>query len=249
MRYKNSYVNLTLDSTLQDVLLEKVVVAKDYLVEYFADWRQQWNAGSGIGQRRLPGLSRLSSLLGWNPRFRFKKFAPLLIIVFFVILALFVGARVVSLISRPPDSRVEVLGAKASQTINRERFFPLRDGAGTEVSQIKFAIESAELRDEIVVKGQRATAVKGRTFLILNLKITNDFNQAIEINTRDYIRLSVNGATGERLAPDIHNDPVEVQAIATKYTRVGFPVNDSDKNLLIHFGEIGGEKEQIPLTF
>src|SRR3989344_3040507 len=132
---------------------------------------------------------------------------------------------------------------------NKEFLFPLKNDKGEEVAKLKYLIEKAELRDEIVVKGQRAKAIKGRTFLILNLKIANEFNQSIEIKSRDYVRLSVNGNKDEWLAPDIHNAPVEVQAISTKYTRIGFPINDTDHDLVIRVGEINGDKEEIALKF
>ena len=145
------------------------------------------------------------------------------------------------------DNRKEVQGAKASQELNKEMSFPLKDASGEEVSRIKFVIEKAELRNEIVVKGQKATAISGRTFLILTLKVTNEHNQAVEIDTRDYVRLSINGNGEEWLAPDIHNDPVEVQAISTKYSRVGFPIDDGDTDMTIRIGEINGDKEDVSI--
>ena len=146
------------------------------------------------------------------------------------------------------STQIKIKSAKASQMIEREFLFPLTDGNGVSVSQLRYFIEKAEKMDEIVVKGQRATAIKGRTFLIITLKIANDYNRAIEINTKDYIRLSVNGNQNEWLAPDVHNDPVLVQASSTKFTRVGFPINDSDQELLLRAGEIEGEKELIQLS-
>jgi hypothetical protein len=145
------------------------------------------------------------------------------------------------------DSRIELKKALATQPINKTFAFPLKDAAGKEVSKIQYIVEKAELRDEIIVKGQRATSVKGRTFLIIPVKIKNTYNQPVEINARDYIRLSINGSN-ENLAPDIHNDPVEVQAISTKMTRVGFPVDDTAKNMTIYVGEINGKKETIRLS-
>ena len=144
---------------------------------------------------------------------------------------------------------IDVGSARSSIDFNKEFVFPLKNDKGEEVAKLKYLIEKAELRDEIVVKGQRAKAIKGRTFLILNLKIANEFNQSIEIKSRDYVRLSVNGNKDEWLAPDIHNDPVEVQAISTKYTRIGFPINDTDHDLVIRVGEINGDKEEIALQF
>ena len=146
------------------------------------------------------------------------------------------------------DDRPLPSATKASQILNKVFEFPLKDAKGDAISKIKYEIESVELQDSIIVKGQRARAVKGRTFLILNLKISNNFTQGIEINSRDYVRISINGSK-ELIAADIHNDPVAVQAISTKFTRLGFPINDSDKNLMLLIGEIKGKKETLKLNF
>ncbi len=133
--------------------------------------------------------------------------------------------------------------------LNKEFNFSLKDEKNAEIGKIKYIIENAELRDQIVVQGKRATAIEGRQFLVLNLKIVNDNNKTIGMQTRDYLRLSVNGNENELLAPDIHNDPVVVQAISTKYTRIGFPINESDKNLKLKVGEIKGDKQTLDLNF
>jgi len=146
------------------------------------------------------------------------------------------------------DNRISVKDAAAEQHVGRLFSFPLRNSKGEDVSSVAYEITSAEIRDEIVVAGRQASAVKGRTFLILNLKITNEFTRSIEIDTRDYVRLTVNGVEGERLAADIHNDPVEIQAISTKFTRLGFPINDNDRDLVLHVGEINGNKEIVELS-
>lgn len=145
------------------------------------------------------------------------------------------------------DKRVEIKKPKAAQNINRTFEFPLKDQSGKEVSKLKYEVQTAELRDEIVVKGERATAIKGRTFLTVNLKITNSFDKNIQINVKDYIRLIVNNSN-DKLAPDIHNDPVDVQAISTKLTRVGFPINDTDEIMTLQVGEITGTKQLIKLN-
>ena len=158
------------------------------------------------------------------------------------------GTRSPKQVAEQKDERIEVKGAKATSEINREFTFPLVDENGEEVGTIKYSIEDAELRDEIVVKGEVAKAVTGRSFLIFTVKVENDYNRTVKINTRDYLRLSVNGSE-EKLAPDIHNDPVEVQAISTKYTRLGFPINDSDTNFSLQVGQINGDKELIEFSF
>ena len=145
------------------------------------------------------------------------------------------------------DARPAPSVAKESRIVNKEIEFPIRDGKGKVVNTLKYNIETAELYDSFIVKGQRARAVQGRTFLILNLKLTNQYTQEIEIKTTDYVRLVNNKK--ELIAPDIHNDPVAVQAISTKYTRVGFAIDDDNKNLTLRIGEITGSKETLSINF
>lgn len=147
------------------------------------------------------------------------------------------------------DNRPDAGKPTATLTLNKELAFPLKNEKGDSVGQFKYIVENAELRKEIIVKGQRATSVKGRIFLVINLKINNDTNNKLALNTRDYIRLMVNDNDKELLAPDVHNDPVEIQAISTKYTRVAFPINETDNNLKLRLGEISGDKQTVDLKF
>lgn len=110
---------------------------------------------------------------------------------------------------------------------------------------LKYQIQQAELQNEIIVKGQKAIAASGKSFLILNLKITNDTNQGLQIHTRDFIRLARD--ENEWVAPDMHNDPVEVQALSTKYTKLGFTVNASEREFRLRAGEINGEKKTFEI--
>lgn len=169
---------------------------------------------------------------------------PILIVAVFVIGAILLIA---GSIKQSGSKDITISPAKASQTLGKELLFPLKDDDGAEVSKIKYVIENVEKRDDIVVKGQRARSVAGRTFLIFNLKIVNDYGKVIQIQSKDYIRLSVNGDKNQWLAPDIHNDPIDIQAISTKLTRVGFAINDSDSNLVLRVGEINGPKEEIEI--
>lgn len=182
---------------------------------------------------------------------KFKKFAPLglLLIVIGVIIIISTRSLVASTRAPSEDTRVQIKGPRSTMAINKEFSFPLLDAKGKELTSITYVLESAELRDEIIVKGTRATAIKGRTFLILSIKVTNNFDKALQINVRDYVRLSVNGNAQELTAADIHNDPVQVQPISVKTTRIGFPINDTDKDIILKVGEVKGEKQDVPLSF
>ena len=135
----------------------------------------------------------------------------------------------------------------ATQELNKNFEFPLKDENGKDVAKISYMVETANLQDAFIYQGKLAKAVKGRTFLIFNLKITNPYTKTIQINAKDYIRVKLNGK-GEQLAPEIHNDPVEIQANSTKYTRIGLPVNDTDKNIVLLVGELSGKKQAVNLN-
>lgn len=167
--------------------------------------------------------------------------------VILIIAVLYTGTKISS-VGSSSDERVEAPAPIATQNLNKTFDFPLKDDKGKEVSKIKFVVESANLQDAFIYKGKLARAVKGRTFLLFNLKITNSYEQGVTINSKDYIRISV-GESSELLAPEIHNDPVEIQATSTKFTRIGMPINDADtKNIKIFVGELKGEKTEIKLS-
>lgn len=182
-------------------------------------------------------------------RLKFKRLILPGVVIIVVLVAIFTLKNILANRgNQTVDSRVSLREAKAKIDLNKNFSFPLKDQKGEEVSRIEYSIIDASLQDQIVSKGKSYTTVKGRTILVLNLKITNQYDKSVEINTRDYIRLAV-GEDKEYLAADIHNDPVMVQAISTKYTRLGFPIYDTDKNLKILVGEIGSDKEEVAINF
>jgi hypothetical protein len=146
------------------------------------------------------------------------------------------------------DEKLVQTQAKTTE-VNRDFEFPLKNDQNKELGKIKYSIQTAELRKDIVVNGQTAKAVPGRAFLILTIKLSNDLNRSVDMNTRDYVRLATAGKEDEWLAPEIHNDPVEIQAISVKYTRLGFAVDDNDKGFILQVGDINQNKDKIELKF
>lgn len=132
--------------------------------------------------------------------------------------------------------------------INREFSFAAYNADKKIADPIKYTLLDAQLTNRIVIKGQGATSANGRLFLILNLKLVNDTNSSKYINTRNYIRVAPKGLQ-DRLAPEIHNDTVEIQPLSTKLTRVGLAVNSTDSEFTLFVGEIEGEKEEINISF
>lgn len=203
---------------------------------------------------KLSGMTAglVMTLKSRNGQNKIKRLIPLAIILVAVLVVL-VGVKTVvqkafGKVSGASDVRVQVAGPIASRPINKQLEIPIKDDKGKEVTKIKYDLQSAELRDEIIVQGQRMVSVKGRVFLILSIKLTNDYNQAINVNARDDVRLVVPGSD-DKIAADIHNDPVAVQPASTKITRLGFPIDDSKKHLVLQLGLLDGQKQTIDLNF
>lgn len=149
--------------------------------------------------------------------------------------------------SQQDNKQLSLQKPDVQKKINKSFTFPLRDSEGKEVSNLTYTIDSVETRNQIIVQGQQATVIKGKTFLIINVKLTNNYDKAIQVNARDYLRVIINDSP-EKLAPDMHSDPVDVQAISTKLTRLGITINESDKNVILQIGEISGKKENIKIS-
>src|SRR5579872_50561 len=103
------------------------------------------------------------------------------------------------------NTQVSIAKPVASETLNKSFDFPLKDANGKTVSTFNYTIQSAEEDNQVVIKGQVATAVQGKVFLILNLKITNSYDKDVQLNTKDYVRLIIDDSS-DHLAADIHND-------------------------------------------
>lgn len=209
----------------------------------------------GVIKKNSGFSEKLNSLKKFN-----KK--KLLKIAFPVVGVLVAIIAIVAIVKNLPDAQstpstassvngVQTQEAIAVQNIDKLMNFPLKDANAKEVGKFEYTIQNAELRRQIVVQGRNATAVSGRVFLIFNLKVKNSLDKALQINTRDYLRITLAGNPSEKLAADIHNDPVEVQAISTKYTRVGLAIDEKDahKPIELQIGEIGGTKQTITLNF
>lgn len=208
--------------------------------------------GSAITDR-MASLPKFSfSFSSFNRRrfasFPLKRYIPLTILILIVLGILVLVGRKFLLSNNKSDQRIELKGALATSILNKTIQIPVLDSKGATVTNVAYTIESAELRDEIIVQSRRMVAIQGRLFLILNIKLVNEYNKELEIKAGDYVRLSLNNNEKELLAPDIHNDPVRVQAISTKYTRVGFPIYDKSTNTVLYIGAITGQKEKVPLA-
>lgn len=185
-----------------------------------------------------------------TPSVRNKKKNPIGLIIALVFVALgVIGGQY--MISKPPVKGVNTIAQqtqKQETPINRSFEFAAYDkNKKLSTKKVIYTLITAEKTNEIIIKGKRATAVNGRAFLIVNLKISNSEDDSRFMNTRNYIRIQPKGSE-DKLAPDIHNDTVEIQPLSTKITRVGVPINQSDTEFTLYVGEVEGAKEEITIS-
>lgn len=205
--------------------------------------------------KSVSGISNFKNIPSFTPKsLNIKKYTTQANYIFIgITILLIVGFILVKQVSSNNifnfggDIRGNAPAPVATQILNKEFKFPLLDEKGKEVAQISYILVDANLQDAFIYQGKLAKAVKGRTFLIFNLKITNPYSKTLQINAKDYLRVKLNDSN-EQLASEIHNDPVEIQADSTKYTRIGLPINDMDRNIILLIGELNGKKETIKLT-
>jgi len=106
---------------------------------------------------------------------------------------------------------------------------------------------SAELRKEVIIKGQPATAKNDKAFAVFNLEVDNEDAESEYLKPVNLFRLV--GEDGKKYAADIHSDVIEVQPISTKVTRIGFVVKESDRQLQLLVGELEGDKDTVDVQF
>jgi hypothetical protein len=130
--------------------------------------------------------------------------------------------------------------------LNKKYTFPINSGNSLKLGDIEFLIKDIERTKEVMVNGQKATAIGNKELIILNLELTNSQNIGVRVNARNYVRLKVNGEE-KLLAPEFHSDPVDLQPQSTKELRMGFSINQTDTNILLQVGELDGPKDIINL--
>lgn len=121
-----------------------------------------------------------------------------------------------------------------------------KDGRPTD-GTFPIKVTTAELTDNVLVQGKKATARNGKIFLVVYLEIENKYNVTLYNKPLDLLRLV--RSDGKRIAPSVSQGDVEVRAISVKRTNVAFVVDKGEKNFTIEIGEIKGKKEAIQIKF
>jgi len=113
--------------------------------------------------------------------------------------------------------------------------------------KLKLRVTNATYADSILVTGQLATPVKGKTFLIINMEIENPYKVSLYAFPVDLFRFV--RSDGALFAPSVHQGTVEIRAQSTKKSNIAFVVLPTDKKFTIEVGEIGQAKKTLEIHF
>lgn len=184
-----------------------------------------------------------------------KKFSGILRYKYIIAIAIFAllifGFIILKLSKIGSSSIISSSGTnfspQAQATVNRKFEVPIRSADGAETgTKLGITLTTAEKSTKILIQGKPATARDTKTFLIMNLEINNSTNNQLTVRPVDFIRLIDN--EGRSYAPDVHNNEVITEPLSIKKTRIGFVVDQIQKNFKFNVGELKGTKETVEVN-
>lgn len=131
----------------------------------------------------------------------------------------------------------------AEASINQTFSFDGQAATGKIAGKLKMVVDKVEVNSEVLIQGKPATVRGDKAFLVLNLEFENAETQTQYISPVDLIRLV--GENDKKFAPDVHSEVIEVRPISVKLAKVGFVVQEGQKNFKIQIGSIEGQKQTI----
>ncbi len=114
-------------------------------------------------------------------------------------------------------------------------------------NKVKFTIVSAELQNEIKVKGEPRKAPDGKTFLMMRFELNNETTKRLSFISPDYIRLV--GEGDKKYSPDFHNGVVVLDPLSVRNDLNSFVVDAKQKKFTFLIGELDKTKEKIEIIF
>ncbi len=188
---------------------------------------------STIGDKTL-NISRRS--FGFSASLKKFRIPILTILAITILVLLAVWAQ--SGISQKPTAKINQAFSTQARTENKVR---VRD------ADLFVTINGADIDNSLLVQGKRARTREGKTFLILNMEVENEFQVPLYIFPVDLLRLVRDD--GKKIAPSVHQGTVEIRPISTKKSNVGFVIDPDEKSFKLEIGELSGEKQLLEISF
>lgn len=169
---------------------------------------------------------------------KIKKYLPLLLVLLLIF-------AVFSLVRRIWGGKTK---GEVTVQVNQTFEFVGRDDDGnpTEVT-LPLTFLSATKQDSVNIQGQKATAKNGKVFLVLDFEAKNNTSNPLYLLPVDLIRLLQDEET--RIAPSVHQGRLEVRPVSSKFSNLGFVIEEKQKDFQFEIGEIDGEKTGLTVSF
>jgi hypothetical protein len=188
---------------------------------------------------------------------------PLSIVIGLLVIAVIAGAVIYfnnNSTTTTQSGTAQVAGAQTQTktannpkaNVNKRFAAAALDGTGkTSKTKIDMNIKTVEKSQDILIKGQPATAKQGSAFLVLQVELKNPSNERLVVAPLDLIRLIVDD---QKRAAEIYTEElpnirgsVVVEPDSTKVTRVGFVLTPeiASKKFKLQVGEVNSPDKQI----
>lgn len=137
------------------------------------------------------------------------------------------------------------IGGKPQATISQDFAVQARtkDKIRVRYADLGVKLTNAEIANSLLVQGKRARTREGKTFLIINMEVENQFAVPLYTFPVDLLRLV--REDGKKIAPSVHQGTVEVRPISTKKSNVGFVVDPGDKDFKVEVGELSADDKKL----
>lgn len=171
-----------------------------------------------------------------------------LLTLFLVLITLSLGLRVITKAKSSQRVVIEQKNTvKASVSVGKSFEFEAAKVGKKGVEEVTFTIVSAELKEEIKVKGTPKKAESGKLFLVLRFEIENGSSERLSLISSDLVRLVTEGE--KKFAPDFHNASIIIDPLSVRKDLVSFIVLKEEKSFTFSVGELEKKKEELRINF
>ena len=131
-----------------------------------------------------------------------------------------------------------------SAALNKKINFPIKDSSGKDTgNQLVVNFTNVERSEKILYKGRPLSPRESKDFIVVNIEIENSTKDRLTVRPADFMRLV--DTQGRQFAADIQTDPIKVEPLSIKRTRIVYIVADNLRDLKFLIGQINADRETV----